>query len=116
MAWGCGNLGLVVVFASRARLIVSVVVAVLERMLYCSCILNYNHAHRFHQTKQSLTPFFCLSNIIATIPIINTNITPLLLLSQHSMFRGATAFNQDISDWNVSNGIEFVSGLGLWES
>ena len=66
-------------------------------------------------TKQSLTPFFCLSNI-ATTPIINNNIAPLLLLSQDFMFSGATAFNQDISNWNVGNGTSFVSGMGLWES
>jgi len=113
VAWGCGNLDLLVVFAYRARRIVSVV-AVLEGMLYCSCILYYNHAHRHHQTK-SLTPFFCLSNIIATTPIMKNNIAPLLLLSQDYMFFGATAFNQDISDWNVGSGIYFVSGMGLWK-
>ena len=65
-------------------------------------------------TKQSLTPFFCLSNI-ATTPIINNNIAPLLLLSQEGMFE-RTPFNQDISNWNVGNGTSFVSGMGLWES
>jgi surface protein len=66
-------------------------------------------------TKQSLTPFFCLSNI-ATTPIINNNTTLLRLLSQYYMFQGATAFNQDISSWDVSSGTLFVSGSGLWVS
>jgi hypothetical protein len=25
------------------------------------------------------------------------------------MFRGASSFNQDIGEWNVSNGVNFVS-------
>ena len=90
-------------------------VAFLEGLLYCSCILYYNYTHCQHQTKSGLTPFLSLSNI-ATTPIINNNTSPLLLLSQNGMFSGATAFNQEISDWDVSSGIYFVSGLGLWES
>ena len=84
-------------------------------MLYCSYILYYNYAHRQHQIK-SLTQFLSLSNI-ATTPIINNNVAPLFLLSQNSMFTGATAFNQeDTFKWDVSKGTNFVSGLGLWES
>ena len=83
-------------------------------MLYCSCILYNNHARRYHQTK-SLTPFFCLSNI-ATTPIMKNNTTLLRLLSQSDMFNYVTAFNLDISDWNVGSGTSFVSGMGLWES
>ena len=67
-------------------------------------------------TKQSLTRFFCLSNIIATTPIMNDNSTPPLLLSQAWMFSRATTFNQNISNWNVSSGTDFVSVMGLWES
>ena len=84
-------------------------------LLYHSCILYYNHAHCQHQTK-SLTHFLSLSNIIATTPIINNNIAPLLLLSQNAMFSRAMTFNQDISGWDVGSGTNFVSGLGLWES
>ena len=91
------------------------VVAVLEGMLYCSWILYYNHAHCQHQTK-SLTPFFCMTNDIATTPIMNNHMTLLRLLSQGAMFEGATAFNQDISSWNVGSGISFVSVSGLLES
>ena len=59
-------------------------------------------------TKQSLTPFFCLSNI-ATTPIMNNNTTLLLRLpSQYGMFFRASAFNQDISKWDVSSGTNFV--------
>ena len=32
------------------------------------------------------------------------------------MFYGLTAFNQDISSWDVGSGTAFVSGSGLWES
>ena len=66
-------------------------------------------------TKQSLTPFFSLSNI-TTYPIINNHMVSLLLLSQISMFHSATAFNQDISRWDVGSGTKFVGGAGLWES
>ena len=66
-------------------------------------------------TKQSLTPFFCLSNI-ATTPIIKNDIAPLCLLSQAQMFIGSQDFNQDISGWDVGSGTIFVSGMGLWES
>ena len=61
-------------------------------------------------TKQSLTPLFYLSNI-ATPPVMKNNIP----LSQSHMFY-RTAFNQDISDWDVGSGTSFVSGIGLWES
>ena len=32
------------------------------------------------------------------------------------MFQKTTAFNQDISGWDVSSGTKFVSGMGQWES
>ena len=69
-------------------------------------------------TKQGLTPFFwCSSNIIATTPNFNNNVAPLLMLSQNGMFYQASAFNADISTWNVSSGEYFVSGMvGLWKS
>ena len=32
------------------------------------------------------------------------------------MFNNARSFNQDLSSWDVSKGINFVSGLGPWDS
>ena len=48
---------------------------------------------------------------ILTTPIINNKLAKHILLSQRGMFDGAVAFNQDISNWDVSKGIEFVSGF-----
>ena len=64
-------------------------------------------------TKQSLTYFFCLSNTIATTPIMVDNMAPLPLLSQHGIFAGARTFNQEISNWDVSSVAKFVSDIGL---
>ena len=68
-----------------------------------------------HKQTKSLTHFFSLSKNIATTPIITINMAPLPLFSQGGMFH-TTAFNGDISTWDVSSSISFVSGLGLMES
>jgi hypothetical protein len=39
------------------------------------------------------------------VVIFNNNMP----FSQNGMFWGATAFNQDLSAWDVSQGIDFVS-------
>jgi hypothetical protein len=41
-----------------------------------------------------------------------TTTTTSTLCSQGMMFHKAYAFNQDITDWDVSKGTNFVSGLG----
>ena len=56
---------------------------------------------------KNLTPFFSLSNI-ATTPIINNNVAPLLLLSQGLMIYGATSFDQPniYCNWHGNNAFE----------
>ena len=78
--------------------------------------LSYS-SHRYIRTN-SLTPFICFSNIIATVLVITymDNARWLPLLPQDGMFDGASAFNQNISGWDVSSGVNFVSGFGLCES
>ena len=69
-----------------------------------------------NKTNLGLTHFFFCSIYHRTLSSTTTYSLLLLLLSQYAMFQNASAFNQDISEWVVTNGINFVSGLGLFES
>ena len=66
-----------------------------------------------NKANYSLTCYFIASHLaharIITYFTIGEHIQP----SQEGMFEGADAFDQNISNWNVSSGTNFVSFL-LW--